>query len=330
MDPSNGEILAMAATPNYDASNYSSVTDASVFQTDALMDAYEPASVCKTFAFSAAIDMGKMTPNTTYYNSDQTIVDGWPINNATKGHTGNITMQTALDWSLNTGSVQSLRLLGDSTTEITQVGKKRLYDYYYNKFNLGKPTGIELVENSGIIISPDDADGTNARYANMTFGQGLNITLMQLAAAYASVVNGGEYFRPTIITGEMKDGKFDAYDYNETDHPTISSETSKTMRQMLVKTRNNFRNAKTYDHGLYVGGKTGTAQRVRDGKYVMDETTGTYAGFGAESEDATPKYLIVTKIWEDGRTMDGGTNAKPIFDEISEFMIDYLRMQRKE
>ena len=328
MDPKNGEIWAIASTPNYDAENYGKVEDAKVFQTNATMDAYEPASVCKTFAMAAAIDMDKMTPDTTYYNTDQTIVDGWPINNLTKGHTGNISMQTALSYSLNTGSTQALRLLGDSETDITGVGKERLFDYYYNKFWLGKSTGIEIAESSGIIIPPDSENGTDARYANMTFGQGMNITAMQIAVAYSAVVNGGEYFKPTVVRGEIVDGEFKANEYAAADHEAISAATSKTMRQMLVKARSLFSSAKPYDKGLYIGGKTGTAQAIRDGAYVMDETIATYAGFGAVSENDDPEFVIVTKLWEDGKAMDGAAHANPIFDELSSYMIDYLRMTK--
>ena len=328
MDPKNGEIWAIASTPNYDAENYNKVENAEVFQTNATMDAYEPASVCKVFAMSAAIDMGKMTPETTYHNTDQTVVDGWPINNLTKGHTGNITMQTALTYSLNTGSTQALRLLGDSTTEITTAGKQRLFDYYYNKFWLGKNTGIEIAESSGIIISPDDVDGTDARYANMTFGQGLNITALQIATAYSAILNGGEYFKPTVVRGEVVDGEFKPNEYASADHEVVSSSTSKTMRQMLVKARSLYSSAKPYDKGMYVGGKTGTAQAIRNGAYVMDETVATYAGFGSISEDAVPEYVIVAKLWENGKAMDGSKHGKPVFDEMSSFMIDYLRMTK--
>ena len=328
MDPKNGEIWAIASTPNYDAENYGKVEDAEVFQTNATMDAYEPASVCKTFAFAAAIDMGKMTPDTKYYNTDKTIVDGWPINNLSKGHTGNITMQTALNWSLNTGSTQALRLLGDSEKDITEVGKERLFDYYYNKFWLGQYTGIEIAESSGLIIPPDNINATDARYANMTFGQGMNITALHLAAAYGAVVNGGEYYKPTVIRGEIVDGEYKANEYAEADHRAISEETSKTMRKMLVNARNLFKNSKKYDSGLYIGGKTGTAQAIRNGKYVMDETIATYAGFGATSEDSVPEYVVVAKIWEKGKAMDGGSHAKPVFDELSQYMISYLKMTK--
>jgi len=327
MNPMTGQIMAMASVPNYDIENYGKVEDAEIFQTNATMDAYEPASVCKTFAFAAAIDMGKITPNTTFYNSDKTVVDGWPINNAWKGHIGTLTMQQALNWSLNTGSTQALRLLGDSETEITQAGKDRLFDYYYNKFWLGKYTGIEIAESPGLIIPSNEVDATNARYANMTFGQGMNITAIQILTAFSSIINEGEYFKPTVIGGEMINGEYKQYDFAPADHPTISPETSKTMREMLVTARTVYKASQAADKGFYVGGKTGTAQAIRDGKYVMDETIATYVGFGAKDKDTSPQYVILTKFWEKNRALSGETHAMPVFNEMSEYMLEYLKMR---
>lgn len=327
MNPMTGQIMAMASVPNYDPANYGKVEDAEIFQTNATMDAYEPASVCKTFAFATAIDMGKLTPETTFRNTDKTVVDGWPINNAWKGHTGIVTMQQALQYSMNTGSTQALRLLGDSETEITQAGKDRLYDYYYNKFWLGKYTGIEIAESPGLIIPSTDVDGTNARYANMTFGQGMNITGIQLLTAFSSVINDGEYYTPTVVAGEIVNGEYKQYELPEADHQTIKSTTSKTMREMLVKARTVYKASKGADHGFYVGGKTGTAQAIRDGKYVMDETIATYVGFGAKDENTMPQYIILTKFWEKKRQLSGETHAMPVFNEMSEYMIDYLQLR---
>lgn len=327
MDPMTGRIYAIATYPNYEPENYGKVEDAAIFQTNATMDAYEPASVCKTFAFASAIDMGKITPETTFYNSDQTIVDGWPINNAWKGHIGTLTMQQALNWSLNTGSTQALRLLGDSDKEITQAGKDRLYDYYYNKFWFGKYTGIEIQESAGIIVPSTDIDGTDARYANMTFGQGLNITGIQIAAAFSSVINDGEYFKPTVVGGEIVNGEYKQYEYAPADHATISPKTSKTMREMLHNTRPLYPSNVVADEGVYVGGKTGTAQAVRDGAYVMDETIATYVGFGAKDENSNPQYVILTKFWEKNAKMTGDYHAMPAFNEMSKYMIEYLKMK---
>lgn len=328
MNPRNGQILAMAGTPTYNPAEYAKVTDARAFQTDVTMSAFNPASVCKTFALAAAVDSGVMTPETIYNNTDLVTIDGWPIQNAIKGHTGNISMQEVLTYSLNTGSIQALRLLGGSETEITYQGKEKLYDYYYNRFGLGKYTGIELAESKGTVIPPTDIDGTNARYANMTFGQSLDLTMIQVATAFSAVVNGGDYYTPTLVAGEIKNGEFVRDTLKERDHQAIESSTSETMRKMLHTARLVFPNVKYYDEGVYVGGKTGTAQVVKNGKYTFDETIATYIGYGARSETDYPEYVIMTKVWEDNRRLDGGMNAKPIFDEISQFMVNYLKMRR--
>ena len=328
MNPRNGQILAMAGTPTYNPAEYAKVTDARAFQTDVTMSAFNPASVCKTFALAAAVDSGVMAPETTYNNTDLVTIDGWPIQNAIKGHTGNISMQEVLTYSLNTGSIQALRLLGGSETEITYQGKEKLYDYYYNRFGLGKYTGIELAESKGTVIPPTDIDGTNARYANMTFGQSLDLTMIQVATAFSAVVNGGDYYTPTLVAGEIKNGEFVRDILKERDHQAIESSTSETMRKMLHTARLVFPNVKYYDEGVYVGGKTGTAQVVKNGKYTFDETIATYIGYGARSETDYPEYVIMTKVWEDNRRLDGGMNAKPIFDEISQFMVNYLKMRR--
>lgn len=328
MNPRNGQILAMAGTPTYNPAEYANVTDARAFQTDVTMSAFNPASVCKTFALAAAVDSGVMTPETTYNNTDLVTIDGWPIQNAIKGHTGIVSMQEVLTYSLNTGSIQALRLLGGSETEITYQGKEKLYDYYYNRFGLGKYTGIELAESKGTVIPPTDIDGTNARYANMTFGQSLDLTMIQVATAFSAVVNGGDYYTPTLVAGEIKNGEFVRDVLKERDHQAIESSTSETMRKMLHTARLVFPNVKYYDEGVYVGGKTGTAQVVKNGKYTFDETIATYIGYGARSETDYPEYVIMTKVWEDNRRLDGGMNAKPIFDEISQFMVNYLKMRR--
>ena len=328
MNPRNGQILAMAGTPTYNPAEYAKVTDARAFQTDVTMSAFNPASVCKTFALAAAVDSGVMTPETTYNNTDLVTIDGWPIQNAIKGHTGIISMQEVLTYSLNTGSIQALRLLGGSETEITYQGKEKLYDYYYNRFGLGKYTGIELAESKGTVIPPTDIDGTNARYANMTFGQSLDLTMIQVATAFSAVVNGGDYYTPTLVAGEIKNGEFVRDVLKDRDHQAIEASTSETMRKMLHTARLVFPNVKYYDEGVYVGGKTGTAQVVKNGKYTFDETIATYIGYGARSETDYPEYVIMTKVWEDNRRLDGGMDAKPIFDEISQFMVNYLKMRR--
>lgn len=327
MDPRTGKVWAMANLPNYDAQNYALVEDATVFQNGVVEDAYEPASVCKTFAFSAAIDVGAMTPETTYYNTGEIEVDGWPIRNLHEGHLGTITMQTALDYSLNTGSTQALRLMGGSQTEITYQGKQILFDYYHNRFGFGQYTGVELIESPGLIYSPDNEYGSDARYANMTFGQGVTMTLLQTATAFSSIINGGEYYTPTIVEGEMVNGKLVSKPLSQPVRTVVSSSTSKSMREMLHYVRSYWTNIEPA--GYYTGGKTGTAQAVRGGEYVMNETVASYVGFGGPVDDL-PEYVIMVKIWEEGMNLQGEGDAMPIFNEINNYMINYLKIKPSE
>lgn len=333
MDPRTGKVWAMANLPTYDAANYTKVEDATVFQNGVVEDAYEPASVCKTFTFAAAIEEKAMTPTSTYNNTGSLTIDGWPINNAYQGQYGTITMQTALNYSLNTGSMQALMWLGGNGSQITQAGREKLYDYYYNRFGFGQYTGIELYESPGVVVGPNEGYGLNSRYANMTFGQNLNVTMIQVAAAFSAVVNGGEYFTPTIVAGEMVNGELKQLPLRDPVRQVISPATSATMRQMLYNTRQGRRLTGVDRAGYYVGGKTGTAQVIRNGAYVMDETKATYIGFGtsgnAEDSDL-PEYVIMVKIWEEGKRIEGERDALPIFDEISNFMQNYLKIKPKE
>lgn len=327
MNPQNGEVWALANLPTYDATNYANIEDASVFINEPLESAYEPGSMCKTFSFSAAIDQGKMTPQTTYNNSGYMMVDNWKIENAYKGQLGTITMQTGLDYSLNTSSMTALLWLGGDNNQITQAGKNMLYKYYHDLFGFGEYTGIELFESPGVITEPDAADAYNSRYANMTFGQGMQITMMQLASAFSSVINGGEFYRPTVVAGEVaENGDFLYQDSPESIRTTVSTETSSTMRQMLYGTRAYKRTNGTDKAGYYIGGKTGTSQGIKDGAYTFDETVGNYIGFGG-AEGEMPEYVIMVKIWGDGKKMEGEKDAMPIFDKMSEYMIDYLQIK---
>ncbi len=332
MNPNTGEILAMADIPTYDPGNYAEVTDASVFVNHTVEDSLEPASVCKTFTFAAAIDNGLMRADSTFINNGETYVDGWPIKNAEQGShlLGTQTMQTAFNYSLNTGSTQALRWLGGDPNNINAVGREKLYQYYHDRFGLGEETGIELYESTGQLIEPNaNHYGLDSTYANMTFGQNMQASMVQVTAAFASVVNGGEYYRPTIVAGKMEGGKFVAQEKQKPVRNTISQETSAAMREMLYNTRTMWRKNGLDRNGYYVGGKTGTAQVIRDGAYSLDETVATYVGFGGR-EGELPQYVIMTRIWQDGKVAGGQSHALPVFNDLKEYVQNYLRIQPKE
>lgn len=329
MNPNNGEILAMANVPGYDPADFGNVESAEEYVNHVVEDPYEPASVCKTFAFATGMEYGVMTASSTFNNENVTYVDNWPIKNSTQKTEllGMVDMQTAFNWSLNTGSTQVLRWLGGSETEINAQGRDRLYDYYYNHFGLGQATGVELYESVGLVYAPDEVEyGVDSTYANMTFGQNMQVTMLQVAAAFSSVINGGEFYTPTIVKGKLKDGEIVDATPRKVVRKTVTQETSAAMREMLYNTRRAYRANGTDKAGYYIGGKTGTAQVIKDGEYSFDETVATYIGFGG-TEGENPAYVIMVRVWEDGKTAGGEAQALPVFNVLNAYVQDYLKIK---
>ena len=329
MDPNTGKVMAMANLPTYSPSEYYKVTDGNLFNNSAISAPYEPGSDVKTYTMATAIDKGVAKADDTFYNTDYIKIDDRTISNATKGKTGVITFQTALNWSLNTGFVTLAQRLGNGK-EITYTARQTMYEYFHDRFRLGQLTGVELAnEAKGIIISPDDPDGNAVRYSNMSFGQGLDATMIQVSSGFSSIINGGNFYKPTIIAGYVNDeGK-----YVENSKPAavstgvVSASTSAQMREMTHTGRvSSFPNADR--PGYYVGGKTGTSQVVKNGVYADDETIATYLGYGGGDAN-TPEYVIMVSVHGDNKVMQGARDALPIFTDISNWMLDYLKIQPK-
>ena len=325
MDPNTGKIWAMANLPGYNPEEYWNVEDASVYRNLVLDDPYESASVCKTFTYATAIERAAIRPSDTYVNTGSTRVDDRVINNARYSTDfGEITFQTALNSSLNTGSVEVLRRIGGGT--INKEARDILYDFFYNQFGLGQKTGIELYEAAGVVISPDEVQGNAVRYANMTFGQGMNVTMMQVAAAFSSVINGGKYYEPTIVAGELMDnGEVAWAEAKEPVRETVSETTSETMRNMLVGVRQAGAAEKDLP-GYKIGVKSGTAETYDEqGNYTSDSTIASFVGFGGADDGSLPAYVVMVRIGGDA-LLWGSTDAEPAFTEISNFMLEYLQI----
>jgi cell division protein FtsI/penicillin-binding protein 2 len=253
-------------------------------------------------------------------------VDDTVVRNAFLGLTGTITMQDVLNNSLNTGTVTVAQRLGDGRS-ITRPARDTMYDYFHNRFGLGRVTGVELAnESMGLVVSPEQTEGNAVRYSNMTFGQGLDVTMLQVAAGFSSVVNGGMYYTPTVIEGELTGGVMKSTQ-PQVQRRTVSESTSQDMRSMLVAARRSVSYMRDADKpGYNIGGKTGTAETLRNGRYVKSETVGTYLGFGGATE---PEYVIMVQVSAPNRNLEGGLHASPIFTDISNWMIDYLRIPPK-
>lgn len=332
IEPATGKVLAMANVPTYDPSQLANVADAALFNNNVISQPYEPGSDIKTFTVATGIDKGVISPESTYTNTGQIRVDDIVINNASKNDivTGTITMQTALNWSLNTGMVTIAQRLGDGRY-ITSQARNTIYDYFHNRFRLGQATGIELAnEASGTLVPPTDVQGNAVRYSNVVFGQGMDATMLQVAAGFCSVINGGIYRVPTIIAGSINDdGSYKAAALQPQYPGVISSSSSATVKEMVHQAHYATYKPHNEPAGYYIGGKTGTSQTIKNGKYVSDQTIGTYLGFGGEV-GKVPRYVIMVDISAKGKNLGGGADAKPIFLDISNWLIDYLRLTPSE
>jgi cell division protein FtsI/penicillin-binding protein 2 len=326
MDPQTGKVMAMANLPSYDPAKFNEVSDISVFNNPVVSAPYEPGSDVKTLTMATGIDKGVVTPDSTYNNTDHIQVDDRTISNATLGQTGEITFQHALNWSLNTGFVTIAERLGDGSS-INRAARDTMYDYFYNRFHLGQLTGIEVSdESAGTIIPPTDPDGNAVRYSNMAFGQGLDATMVQVASAFCSIVNGGKYYKPTVLAGTIDPSG--NYIPNAVTKPSIQIQksTADQVREMTHVARDTFYSSQDLP-GYYVGGKTGTSQVIENGQYSNDETVGTYLGYGGSSD--TTRYVIMVQVSGDHKLLAGNTDAMPIFTDISNWMLNYLEIQPK-
>jgi len=328
IDPSNGSIVAMANYPTYDPSKYTEVEDYTAFQNSTISQPYEVGSVMKVLTMATGINEKAITKDSTFNNRDEVQVDDATIKNVVK-HPGSTTMTRVLQDSLNTGVVYVLTQLGGG--KINHQAKEKLYQYFTERFGFGKKTGIELAgESPGYLFSPDDEQGNAVRYANMSFGQGMTVTMLQDAAAFASAINGGDYYKPRIVEGayDKDNNKIVPYKLPEKQN-VLNPDTSAQIRDMIITAlRNTPALDKADKPGYNIGGKSGTSQIIdkRTGKYIDENAIGTYIGFGGNE---TPKYVIMIRV-EDSKIgaafYAGSAAAAPIFADISNWLLDYYKI----
>ena len=322
MDPQTGKVMAMANYPTYNPAEFSTVTNASVFTNGTTTSAYENGSVIKSLTMAMGIDTGVASPSDTYYNKDFVEIEDRTIKNAVLGHTGMVTFQTAMNYSLNTGMVEIASRLGGG--QINKTARDTMYNYYHDRFGLGEKTGVEVYEEKGTVISPENAEGNAVRYSNMSFGQGMNTTMIQTASAFSSIINGGTLYKASVINGEItSSGEYKQADAEVRQENVVKSTTSDQIRDVLVTARNSV--GTTNDlAGYRVGGKTGTSQTIENGGYVDYQTIGSYLGFGGNN---TPKFVIMVAVSGAGQNLQGAQDAGPIFTELSNWMLTYLKIQ---
>ena len=329
MNPKNGQIFALANYPTYNPAEFNKQKNAAVFMNSASMVPFEPGSIIKSFSFATAIDKGAVTPSSTYNNTDCIKVADRTMCNALRGLSGTTTIQGAFNNSLNVGTITAIRRLGNGS-QINLAARQVLYEYYHDKFGFGQKTGMELGEASGYIYPPDSVEGNEVRYSAMTYGQSMNLTMVQVAAGFSSLVNGGQYYKPTVLRGVI-----DVYgnlksSESKSIRQTVSGDTSSQMRTMLATARQSSFLSKSDKPGYEIGGKTGTSEAVVNGSYTQKETIATYIGYGGGKNGS--EYVIMVRVAAPGKgiNLQGNLHAGPIFTDISNWMIDYMKIAPKE
>jgi cell division protein FtsI/penicillin-binding protein 2 len=330
MNPNNGQIVAMANYPTYDPSNYQSVSNPILFENAAIDNAIEPGSTMKTLTTPAALDTGVIQPDTSFYDPAHWVIDGFNITDIEQDGGPRIqTIANILALSLNTGATWMLMQMSQpGGTQINQHGIDTWYNYMVNHFRLGQTTGIEQgYESAGFVPQPDMTNPSiDLTYANTAFGQGVQVTALQMAAAFSSIINGGTYYQPTLISQVVdSNGNATVNQPKVLEQHTVKSTVGAEMIPLLENVVTTYLNEgfsfMSFPSDYMVGGKTGTAQIANpSGGYYTDKYNGTYVGFVGGNQ---PQYVIVVfNIDPNVPGYAGAYGGQPVFADIAHMLIN--------
>ena len=304
MDPRNGDILAMASWPRVDAN---AVEEAPPWAraNRAIGFTYEPGSTFKSITVAGALEEDLVRPNTVFEVGPQIQVADRVINEA-HGSGGNLTVARILAQSSNVGAVK----IG------LELGAAR-FDRWVHRFGFAHLTHVPLPgESPGIVPGVNDYSGSSM--GNLPIGQGLAVTPIQMADAYAAIANGGRLVKPRLVmTGS------DA----ALGPRVISRRTSERLQSMLEGVLGPTGTApEAAVPGYDIAGKTGTAEKAEDGGYSQSKFVASFIGF-APARNA--RLLVAVIVDEPGGVHTGGEVAAPAFEKIASFALPYLGIPPK-
>lgn len=303
MDARTAEVLALAVNPDFPAKDYSEI-DPSRRRNRAITDPYEPGSTFKVFCAASALDCG-VSPDDMFPSSGSMTIDGWTIHNADDGlYSGGMdSLKDIIAHSFNVGTANVA----------FSIGKQKYYDHLM-KFGFGGPTGIDLVGESGSILS-DVKDWARINFATISFGQGVAVTPVQLCSAMQSIANGGVRLKPHVVKA-VTDAEGNVLKRMEPEvvAQTISPKAAKEMLGILENVCLNGTGKRARIPGYRVGGKTGTAQMVENGVYASGQYVASFLGV-APIDD--PRIVVLVKI-EKPHPYWGGLVAGPVFKAVAE------------
>ncbi|GAB2461800.1 peptidoglycan D,D-transpeptidase FtsI family protein [Jatrophihabitans fulvus] len=307
MDAKTGQVLALASSGTFDARNPNTI-DPDVPIDPPVMSAFEPGSVQKALTFAAAVQEGKLSQATTMNVPGAITMGGVRVSDAWVHPTQKFTATGILAQSSNVGTLKIAQKLGPRT-----------WLDYMDRFGIGQRTGIELPgESAGQI--PPYRSWSDSTFANLPFGQGLSMTVLQLASAYQALANDGVRIPPRIVsTVTAADGTVTA-----TKQPkgirVVDADTARTVRTMLESVvMPGGTGVKAAVPGYRVAGKTGTAQQPdpnNGGKYSSSMNWDTFAGM-VPADD--PQFVVAIMVDNPAHGLEGGDVAAPLFHHIATY-----------
>lgn len=311
MNPKTGAILAMCNVPDFSPDEYYKTKNIKDFNNTAIFGAYEPGSIFKPITLAAALDSGKVTPETTYVDTGEVDYGRFKIRNFDDKIYGKQTMTNVLELSLNTGAIFAMR----QTTP-------KVFAQYVRNFGFGQVTGIEMDKEL-----PGDISNLNKNKeifaATATFGQGITVTPLQIATAMSAIANGGKLMKPYIVSQIIHGNEIKSF-YPQEIRQVITPKTAAVLSGMMVSVVENGHAQKAKIPGYRVAGKTGTAQVPGpSGAYKKDEVIGSFVGFVPFSD---PKFLIMVRVDEPMYGKLGETVAAPVFTGIAKFALQYYNV----
>ena len=314
MDPKTGAVLAMAGFPDYNPNKFNEISGSSqdVFNNPVISQAWEPGSVFKPLVMAAAINEGKVEPDTEGVFSNVVTVDSYEIHTSTDQAYGQETMTQVLENSDNVAMVWVSEELG-----------KDLEYRYLKDFGFGRKSGIELdTESPGDVL--DVKKWSNAQRATIAFGQGITVTPLQLVNAIASIANGGKLLKPYIVSKiSFSDGRVDVRGSQEVKR-VLNIDTANKVRDMMVSVVEYGHGKKAAVAGYKVAGKTGTAQiPAPGGGYYKDRHIGSFAGF-APADD--PKFVMLVRLDQPKNVEWAESSAAPTFGEMAKWLLEYFNV----
>lgn len=311
MDPSNGEILALAAWPVLDPNDYGpwlgDQSEEEPVINPAVGGQYEPGSTFKVLVMAAAIDSGLVLPDDTFVDTGEIEVGGHTIRNWDGEAWGPQTMVGCLEHSLNVclAYVASQRL-----------GAETLYDYLA-RFGIGRLTGVDLAgEVPGQLRTPTHPEWTESDLGTNAFGQGVSVTPMQLLASVSALANGGDMVQPHVVR-EVVSSEGAYWPAPTNLGRPISARSAQTLTDMLVDSLANEALIVDLD-GYRFAGKTGTAQIPSDYGYDPNLTVASFIGWGPLPD---PRFLILVRIDRPRISPWGSVVAAPAFQDVAERLV---------